>query len=248
MFNNSVTKSREDRLDFVMRINTEDLTLQRNYIEKYRFLIREYKQVYNIFKRRGLNRLNPVMKQNRRRIIKKKAGELGHLDCHYLSKSIIKGESKKRYMVCLVDDCTRIAWAEVVEDIRSITVMFTALKCLNILNDHYNIKFEEILTDNGSEFGTRGSKTKQEHPFARLLIELEIKHRYTRPYKPQTNGKVERFWRTLEDDMLRDTHYDTLEELKEELIQYLYYYNHERPHQGINGDTPIDFRNKLLPN
>ncbi|MGH7799250.1 MAG: integrase core domain-containing protein [Thermodesulfobacteriota bacterium] len=196
------------------------------------------------------------MKQNRRRIInpeswfriKKKAGELGHLDCHYLSKSIIKGESKKRYMVCLVDDCTRIAWAEVVEDIKSITVMFTALKCLNILNDHYNIKFEEILTDNGSEFGTRVSKTKQEHPFERLLIELEIKHRYTRPYKPQTNGKVERLWRTLEDDMLRDTHYDTLEELKEELIQYLYYYNHERPHQGINGDTPIDFRNKLLPN
>ncbi|MGH7383477.1 MAG: IS3 family transposase [Candidatus Methylomirabilales bacterium] len=35
---------------------------------------------------------------------------------------------------------------------------------------------------------------------------------------------------------------------QEELIQYLYYYNHERPHQGINGDTPIDFRNKLLPN
>jgi Integrase core domain. len=326
MFNNSVTKSREDRLDFVMRINTEDLTLQRNYIEKYRFLIREYEQVknkihpiykkakdfykahdtcaksflkyynrykqagkeidllpqkrgpryktrrpvgfienkvialrlrgnnryevvnilkprlhkftpspsgvYNIFKRRGLNRLNPVMKQNRRRIIKKKAGELGHLDCHYLSKSIIKGESKKRYLVCLVDDCTRIAWAEVVEDIRSITVMFTALKCLNILNDHYNIKFEEILTDNGSEFGTRVSKTKQEHPFERLLIELEIKHRYTRPYKPQTNGKVERFWRTLEDDMLRDTHYDTLEELKEELIQYLYYYNHERTASG----------------
>ncbi|MGH7802474.1 MAG: IS3 family transposase [Thermodesulfobacteriota bacterium] len=32
------------------------------------------------------------------------------------------------------------------------------------------------------------------------------------------------------------------------MIQYLYYYNHERPHQGINGDTPIDFRNKLLPN
>src|SRR3989337_2368710 len=323
MFNNSVTKSREeDRLDFVMRINTEDLTLQRNYIEKYRFLIREYEQVknkihpiykkakdfykahdtcaksflkyynrykqagkeidllpqkrgpryktrrpvgfienkvialrlrgnnryevvnilkprlhkftpspsgvYNIFKRRGLNRLNPVMKQNRR--------------------SIIKEKRKNRYMLFLVNIDTRISWEEVVKDIRRITVMFTALKCLNILNDHYNIKFEEILTDNGSEFGTRVSKTKQEHPLERLLIELEIKHRYTRPYKPQTNGKVERLWRTLEDDMLRDTHYDTLEELKAELIQYLYYYNHERPHQGINGDTPIDFRNKLLPN
>ena len=325
-----------------MRINTEDLTLQRNYLEKYRFLISEYERVknkthpvykkakdfykahdtcaksflkyynrfkqagkevellpqkrgpryktrrplgfienkvielrlkgnnryeivnilkprlhrftpspsgvYNIIKRNGLNRLNPGMKQSRRKIIKKRAGELGHLDCHYLSKSIIKGESKKRYMVCLVDDCTRIAWAEIVNDIKSITVMFAALKCLNILNDHYNIKFEEIMTDNGPEFGTRGSKAKQEHPFERLLIELVIKHRYTRPYKPQTNGKVERFWRTLEDDMLRETHYDSEEELKEELLQYLYYYNHERPHQGINGDTPVNFAQKLLPN
>ena len=204
--------------------------------------------IYNICKRAGLNRLNPGMKEERRRIIKEKAGELGHLDCHYLSKSIVKGESKKRYVVCLVDDCTRIAWAEIVEDIKGLTVMFAVLKCLNILHDHYGIKFEEIMTDNGPECGRSTSMKKEEHPLERLFMELGIKHRYTKPYRPQTNGKVERFWRTLEDDMLRDTHYDSEEELKEELLQYLYYYNHERPHQGTNGDSPVTFMKKLLPN
>jgi hypothetical protein len=202
--------------------------------------------VYNILKRKGMNRLTPIMKQSKRKIIKQRAGEMGHIDAHYLSKSIVKGESKKRYLVCIVDDCTRLAWAEIVYDIKSITVMFAALKCLNVLADRYDVRFEEMLSDNGPEFGPRVSKQKEHHPFERLLIELNIKHRYTRPYRPQTNGKVERFWRTIEDDMLRDTHYDTEEELKEELLQYMYYYNEVRHHQGIN-DIPFNFR-KSLPN
>ena len=202
--------------------------------------------VYNILKRYNLNRLSPVMKQSKRKIIKEKAGQLGHIDTHYLSKSTIKGQSKKRYLVCIIDDCTRIAWAEVVYDVKSLTVMFAALKCLNILADHYQIKFEEILSDNGPEFGPKESISKEHHPFERMLMELGIKHRYIRPYRPQTNGKVERLWRTIEDDLLRDTYFDSEEELKEELLQYLYYYNHERHHQGI-GDTPVNFKN-LLPN
>ena len=76
--------------------------------------------------------------------------------------------------------------------------------------------------------------------FERLLIELGIKHRYTKPYRPQTNGKVERFWRTLQEDLIHETDFDTLVELKDELIQYLCYYNHQRPHQGIDGKTPSE--------
>ena len=197
--------------------------------------------VYNIIKRKGLNRLSPKMKANKRKIIKKKAGELGHLDTHYLSKDIIQGANKRLYLVCVIDSCTRIAWAEVVDDIKALTVMFASLKCLNILADHYNIKFKEVLTDNGPEFGPRVSKKKMEHPFERMLIELGIKHRYTKPYRPQTNGKVERLWRTLEDDLLRETSFDSLDELKEELLQYLYYYNTERPHQALGGISPIEF-------
>ena len=203
--------------------------------------------IYNICKRYQLNRLTPNMKKSKRKIIKTRAGELGHIDCHYLSKSVVKGEHTKRYLVCIIDSCTRIAWAELVRNIQSLTVMFATLRILNILSDEYQIKFEEILSDNGPEFGPRNSKKKDSHPFERMLKELGIKHRHTRPYRPQTNGKVERFWRTLEDDLLRNTHFDSEAELKEELIQYLYYYNHLRPHQGINNETPVDYK-KVLPN
>ncbi|MHC4072372.1 MAG: integrase core domain-containing protein [Planctomycetota bacterium] len=197
--------------------------------------------VYNIIRRYGLNRLSPVMRKEKRQIIKKKAGELAHIDTHHLSKCIIHSESRTRYLVAVIDSCTRIAWAEVVDDIKALTVMFAALKCLNILADNYDIRFKEVLTDNGPEFGPKQSQKKEEHPFERMLIELGIKHRYTRPYRPQTNGKAERFWRTLEDDLLRETTFDSLDELKEELLQYLYYYNHERPHQAIGGLTPVEF-------
>lgn len=314
-----------------MRINTQDLTLQRNYLQKYQFLISEYELVkthrhphfrwtkdfyahhhtcaqsflkyynrfkqsgqamdlvpqkrgpryrtrrplpfieekvrqlremgngryeivdilkpsfkihtpsasgvYNICKRLGLNRLSQPMKQNHRQIIKKRAGELGHIDCHHLGQSIIKDEHNKLYLVSVVDDFSRLAWAELVNDITSLTVMFATLKCFNQLFNQYQIKFIEVLTDNGPEFGSRFN-AKMKHPFEKLLFEMGIKHRYTRPYRPQTNGKVERFWRSLEDDMLRETYYDNQEELKAELINYLIYYNDYRPHHSLSGKPP----------
>ena len=200
--------------------------------------------VYNICKRYGLNRLTPKQQQNKRKIIKERMGQLGHIDCHHLSKSIIRGQSQKLYLVCVIDDYSRLAWAEVTRDITSLTVMFAALKCLNMLHDQYQIKFEEILSDNGPEFGPKDSKQKQQHPFERMLLELGIKHRYTKPYRPQTNGKVERFWRTLQEDLLRETDFDSLEEFKDELLQYLHYYNHHRPHQGIDGKLPFEMIHK----
>ncbi len=51
--------------------------------------------------------------------------------------------------MCVVDDYSRLAWAELVEDITSLTVMFATPKCLNMLHDQYGIKFEEVITDNG---------------------------------------------------------------------------------------------------
>lgn len=199
--------------------------------------------VYNILKRQGLNRLKPPMKETRRKIIKEKAGELGHIDAHYLNKGVVTGDNKRYYLVCVIDSCSRVAWAEITEDIKALTVMFAVLKSLNILAQHYNIKFAEIITDNGPEFGKKESKTetKNEHPFERLLIEMGIKHRYIRPYRPQTNGKVERFWKTIEEDLFEETNFDSLEEMKEELLQYLYYYNQERPHQGVKGLSPCKF-------
>ena len=117
-----------------------------------------------------------------------------------------------------------------------------------MLHDQYRLQFEEILSDNGPEFGPRESKQKQGHPFERMLIELGIKHRYTKPYRPQTNGKVERFWRTLQEDLIREADYDSVEDLKDELMQYLVYYNNHRPHQGIDGKVPADMVNNNEPN
>jgi transposase InsO family protein len=196
--------------------------------------------IYNILKRYGKNRLTPKMMQNKRKIIKERMGQLGHIDCHHLSKSVIRGQNRKLYMLCLLDDYSRLAWAEVNEDITALTTMFSTMRCINAFRKQYSIEFEEIIADNGPEFGTSQSLQKQNHPFERMLMEVGIKRRYMRPYRPQTNGKVERFWRTLQEDLIHETDFDSLDELKDELTQYLYYYNHERPHQGIGGKKPID--------
>ena len=192
--------------------------------------------VYRIFKKEGINRLTPKMKEERRRIIKELAGELGYIDCHYLGKDLIVSASKRYYLVCLMDDCTRVTWVDVVEDIKSLTVMFSALKIMSLLEKKYRIRFKEMMSDNGPEFASRNNKNH--HPFEKLLLEMGIKHIYTKPYRPQTNGKVERFWRTLNEDLIEGTTFETVEEFKDELEQYLIYYNEARPHQGINHKTP----------
>ena len=189
--------------------------------------------IYKVLVRNNKNKLNVKMKETKRKIIKEKAGELAHIDCHHLSKDLIIGDNKKYYLVCVIDSCTRIAWVELMEDVTALTVMFATLRCLNYIAGDYDIKFAEALTDNGPEFGPRGSKSKEQHPFERMLIEMGIKHRYTRPYRPQTNGKVERFWRTLNEDLINGTDFDSIEEFRDELIQYVLYYNRMRPHQGI---------------
>ncbi|MDB4903497.1 MAG: hypothetical protein JWQ63_2778 [Mucilaginibacter sp.] len=317
-----------------MRINTNDLTLKRNYLNKYRFLIKEYEQVksgehptfrlvkdfysahdtdarsflkyynrfkqsgneldllpgkrgprystrkpslqdeqqvlelrqrgcnkfeiasqlkqksdkftpsasgvYNILKRYQQNRLTAADREVKRKIIKERMGQLGHIDCHHLSKSVIRGQNRKLYLLCVIDDYSRLAWAEVMEDITALTTMFTAMRCMQALKREFGIQFEEIITDNGPEFGPAISQNKKNHPFERMLIETGIKRRYIQPYRPQTNGKVERFWRTLKDDLIEDTDFDSFKELEDELLKYLVYYNWERPHQGINGKKPID--------
>lgn len=197
-----------------------------------------FSTIYNILRRHNVNKISKPQKQEKRRIIKEKAGELAHIDCHHLSKDMIDGSNKRYYLVGVIDSCTRVIWAEVVTDIKAISVMFAVLHCFNYLAMDYNIKFAEALTDNGPEFGPKNSSKKEHHPFERLLMEMEIKHRYTRPYRPQTNGKIERFWRTLNEDLIEGTYFSSIDHFKQELNDYLLYYNKLRPHQSLNGKTP----------
>jgi transposase InsO family protein len=204
--------------------------------------------VYNIIKRYNLNKLTTPMKAEKRQIIKSKAGDLAHIDCHYLAKDIVADIKERLFLIAIIDDASRIAWVEIIPDIKSLTAMFATLRIFNYFRQAHGIEFKELLSDNGAEFGGKNIKFPEEHPFERMLIEMNIKHRYTRPYRPQTNGKAERFWKTLEIDLLEDTIFDSLEHLENELSQYLYYYNHERPHQGINGNNPVSFLKKLSAN
>ena len=110
--------------------------------------------IYAICRRHGLNRLTKLMQHSKRRIIKTRAGELGHLDTHHLARDLVVGSRKRCYLVALLDACTRLAWAEVVADIRSLSVMFATLKSINLLNAEYGVRFEAVITDNGPEMAS----------------------------------------------------------------------------------------------
>lgn len=201
--------------------------------------------IYNICKRYGLNKLHKPQKAERRSIIMQKAGELVHIDLHQLSSGITIKCSKTLYLMGVIDGYSRIAWVEVIEDKKSLTVMFAVLKAFNILKKQYGIEVDAVLTDNGAEFGSGpNTKNKDAHPLERLLMEMDIKHRYTKPYRPQTNGKIERFWKTLKEDFIEDALYNDIEDLKDELLQYLVYYNECRPHSSLDGNIPKEFLQK----
>ena len=90
---------------------------------------------------------------------------------------------------------------------------------------------EEVLTDNGSNFRSR--------LFAQQLAGQGIKHRRTRPYRPQTNGKIERFHRILLEEWayIRDWHTDTQRSAHYE--HFVHFYNHHRAHGALEWSTPM---------
>ena len=175
--------------------------------------------IYNICRKYGLNRLRKSEKTERRKIIMSKIGELIHIDCHQLSKGItITEPDKTYYLLGVLDDYSRNCWVELMEDKKALTVMFATLKAFNMLKHRYGIEIDAVMTDNGAEFGSGKDKNnKDEHPFERLLTEMEMKHIYTKPYRPQTNGKIECFWKTLKEDFTEDSLFNDKEDLKDEL-------------------------------
>ncbi len=103
------------------------------------------------------------------------------------------------------------------------------------------------MTDNGSEFTSYTSqKAKETHFFETMLRIFDVKHSYTRPYRPQTNGKIERFWKILNNECIlcqRSTL--TVDELTAELNGYMYRYNYQRRHGALNYKTPLEKLKKI---
>ena len=151
--------------------------------------------IYNVFKRNNLNKLLKLDKEKiiiPKRILMSYSGELLNVDLHQLPKGItIQNSNHTYYLLGLVDGYSRVAWVEVLDSKKALDVMFGFLKSFNFLRMEYGIESESVMTDNGSEFGGGvGTQDKEHHPFERLLFELGIKHKYTKPYHPQQNGKV----------------------------------------------------------
>lgn len=210
-----------------------------NIINKEKSLDISPSSIYRLMRKLRINRLNPKLKLEAKRIIKMNAGELGHIDIHYVSKGTIKEiGNKKVYVLGVIDSYSRVCWLEVLDSIKSLDVAFATMDILTLLNSRYGVKFKEMLSDNGSEFSSRNNV--ENHPFERMLKHFNIKHRYTQPARPQTNGKIERFWKTLENELLDGETFETMEEFIEHVQGYCIYYNEHRIHQGINLKKPAE--------
>jgi len=193
--------------------------------------------VYRLMVKLGINQLNPTIKEETRQIIKENAGELGHIDIHYVSKgTVLETGNQKLYILGVIDSYSRLCWLEVLTSIKSLEVSLATLDILTLLRGRYGIQFQSILSDNGSEFSSKTNRDN--HPFERILQFLDIKHLYTKPCRPQTNGKIERFWKTLENELLDGETFETLEEFKHYIKGYCLYYNEHRMHQGIKLKIP----------
>ena len=95
---------------------------------------------------------------------------------------------------------------------------------------------KEMLTDNGRQYASWYGKTK----FQQELERNRIQHIRSRPHHPQTLGKIERFWKTIWEEFLNRARFATFEEARERIRWWVQYYNHQRPHQGLDGLCPAD--------
>ena len=93
------------------------------------------------------------------------------------------------------------------------------------------VSVKRLLTDNGGAFRSK--------PFASACAELNIKHRFTRPYRPQTNGKAERFIQSALREWAYGFVYQNSVQRTEHLDAWIHHYNWHRPHQGIGGVAPM---------
>jgi transposase InsO family protein len=140
------------------------------------------------------------------------------------------------YVHIAVDDYSRLAYAEVLNDEKAVTIAGFLTRAVAFYTRH-GITVERVLTDNGS--GYRSTV----HAIA--CRALGIRHLRTRPYRPQTNGKAERFIRTLLNGWAYGAIYRSSSERTKALDGWLWHYNHRRRHSALGHQPPISRTNLL---
>ncbi|ANO02952.1 MULTISPECIES: IS481 family transposase [Mycobacteriaceae] len=187
----------------------------------------------------------PVRRPKPRRYEHPAPGDLVHVDVKKLGRIPDGGGHRKlgrqagrrnrcgmgyTFLHHAVDDHSRLAYSEDLTDERKETAAGFWKRANAFFADH-GITVKRVLTDNGSCYRSKN--------FAEALGP-DITHKRTRPYRPQTNGKVERFNRTLTTEWAYAQTYRSEAERAGTYQHWLHHYNHHRPHTGIGGMTPIE--------
>jgi len=185
---------------------------------------------------RVLERLNPCFKE--RHVESKAPGELVSQDTFYVGH--FKGIGRV-YLQSAVDTHGSYAFACLSTERNAQRAAELAWGYIVPFYQAHELPLKAILTDNGTEFCGN-----EEHPFEKLLFHLDIQHRTTKVARPQTNGFVERFHRTILEEFfrveLRRKLYENLDQIELDLQKWLVHYNTQRPHLGYRnqGRTPYE--------
>ena len=193
----------------------------------------------------ALERFSPEFRE--RHIEAPHTGALVAVDTFFVGT--LKGVGKV-YMQTAIDCHSRHAWARLYPSKLPVTAVHLMNADVLLTFEEHGGKVETVLSDNGREFCGR----PDQHPYELFLQLEDIDHRTTRVKRPQSNGIVERFHRTVLDEHFRvegrRTWFETIEEMQRVLDDYLAVYNQKRPHQGrgMHGRTPAQAFTEGLPN
>ncbi len=170
------------------------------------------------------------------------AGDLLHLDIKKLGRIIrpshrVTGDRRDsvdgagwEYVHVAIDDHSRIAFSAIYPDEKANSVVAFLAEALAYY-ERLGIRFKAILTDNGPAYRSRA--------MAATCKALGLKHRFTRPYTPRTNGKAERFIQTALREWAYARSYSNSNERSQELRSWLHQYNWHRPHSSLGLSPPI---------
>jgi transposase InsO family protein len=217
--------------------------------------------VSGILRRLGLGRLGRIGLEQPIRYERARPGELVHVDVKRLGRiqggagkrvrdglrkhynpARIDGDGKRRQTVgwefvhIAIDDHSRLAYAEVLPDEKAVTAIGFLRRAVAFYR-RYGISVERLLTDNGSAYRAT--------IHALACKSLGVRHLRTRPYRPQTNGKAERFIRTMLNGWAYGAIYASSNERTRALDGWLWHYNHRRRHSALGHQPPVSRTNVL---
>jgi transposase InsO family protein len=189
-----------------------------------------------------LSRLEPPEPPNRYE--RRRPGELIHLDIKKLGRFHRPGHrvrgrgasgvhaNRGHGWDCVhvaIDDYSRVAYVEILADERGETCAGFLTRAIAWFNEH-SVPVERVLTDNGSGYRSR--------VFAQRCAHHRVRALRTRPYRPRTNGKAERFIQTLQREWAYAVRYETSDHRALALAPWIDYYNHRRPHRALSHRAP----------